>query len=143
MTRATPAAGKGKFIVIVSLALTCFQAKAQDVQARDFAPPHHDLAGRTYDAACAACHYRGAGKDPYDSRSPLETDTSDDLVNIILFGKTPEIGEAGMPAFGPGFTDADIARLAAWLRTTARPDAPWPDIAETVARLRISGRRED
>ena len=103
----------------------------------------HDLAARTFEAACSSCHYRGAGKTPFGTRSPLTEDGPDDVAQTILFGKTAEYGEAGMPAFGQALTDADVARLADWLRSTAEPNAPWSDVSASVARMRATGMRED
>jgi mono/diheme cytochrome c family protein len=45
-----------------------------------------------------------------------------------------------MPAFGTGFSDADVARLAAYLRRTRTDRPPWPNLQETVAALRAQGK---
>lgn len=106
-------------------------------------PLHTDLAARTYEAACASCHYRGAGKAPFNSRSPLGDARPDDLAQFILFGKAPEDDEPAMPGFGTGLTDADVTRLVVWLRSTAQPTAPWADVELSVQRVRASGQRAD
>ena len=112
-------------------------------QSGKITPLRDDLAARTFDAACSSCHYRGAGKTPFGSRGPAADRSPDELAQFILFGKAPEYDEAGMPAFGAGLTDTDIARLVTWLRSTAKPDAPWSDVPASVARMRSTGARED
>lgn len=106
-------------------------------------PRRHDLGQRTFDAACSSCHYRGVGKTPFGSRGPLADGSPDELAQYILFGKAPEVGEDGMPAFGPVLTDADVTRMVVWLRSTAKPDAPWADVPASVAAMRATGLRED
>lgn len=96
-----------------------------------------------FDAACASCHYRGAGKAPFGSRGPMADDSPDELAQYILFGKAPEDDEGGMPAFGPVLTDADVVRMVTWLRATSKPEAPWTDVPASVARMRATGERED
>lgn len=106
-------------------------------------PLHRDLAARTFDAACASCHYRGADKLPFGTRGPPAESGPDELAQYILFGKSPEDDEGGMPAFGPVLTDADVVRLVTWLRSTSKPDAPWPDVPASVAQMRAFGTREE
>jgi mono/diheme cytochrome c family protein len=132
-TRATPP-------FLFCAALLCCLAKAA---AADITPLRHDLPQRTFEAACSACHYRGAGKTPFGTRGPPSESSPDELTQYILFGKAPEDDEGGMPAFGPVLTDADVARLVTWLRSTAKPDAPWADVTASVTRMRATGGRED
>jgi mono/diheme cytochrome c family protein len=106
-------------------------------------PLGHDLGQRAFEAACSSCHYRGAGKTPFGSRGPLADGSPDELAQYILFGKAPEVGEGGMPAFGPVLTDADVTRMVVWLRSTAKPDAPWEDVPARVAAMRATGQRDD
>lgn len=122
---------------LVSLALP---ALAQDA---GITPLHPDLPARTFAAACGACHYRGEGKTPFGTRGPAADASPDDLVQFILFGKAPEFGEGQMPGFAAALTDADVVRLANWLRAIAKPDAPWADVPASVAKMRVSGQRED
>jgi len=96
------------------------------VRAQDLVPLHHDLAARTFDAACASCHDRGADKTPYGTRGPLADGNPDELAQYILFGAALEDDEGGMPVFAQVLTDADMTRLVIWLRSTSKPDAPWP-----------------
>ena len=129
-----------RLAVLALLALPALPLCAQETS---LTPLHHDLAARSFDAACAACHYRGEGKTPFGTRGPLADGSPDELVQFILFGKGPEEGEGGMPAFAAGLTDADVTRLVIWLRATSKPDAPWPDVPASVAQMRTSGVRED
>ena len=125
------------------LGILAAMAAPAAAQMSDITPPRHDLAARTFDAACSACHYRGSSKPPFGSRGPLADDSPDEFAQYILFGKAPESYEAGMPGFGPVLTDADVTRLVVWLRATSKPDAPWPDVPASVARIRATGTRED
>jgi mono/diheme cytochrome c family protein len=45
-----------------------------------------------------------------------------------------------MPAFGYGFTDADVARIAAYLRATRTGKPAWADLETKVAAIRAQGR---
>lgn len=106
-------------------------------------PLRYDLAQRTFEAACSSCHYRGEDRTPFGTRGPLADSSPDEMVQFILFGKAPEFGEGQMPGFAMAMTDADVIRLVTWLRTTSRPDTPWTDLPDSVARLRATGQRED
>lgn len=106
-----------------------------------------DLGATIWGAACASCHYRGAGKPPFGTRGAPADSSPDELLTLVLFGKAPEEGEGFMPGFAH-LTDADIARLAAWLRAQSKPDhskpdAPWDEVPACLADLRTSGQRED
>lgn len=107
---------------LVALMLGLSPAMAQDTA--PITPLHPDLAVRTFEAACSACHYRGAGKTPFGARGPLADESPDELAQYILFGKAPEYGEGQMPGFASALTDADVIRLVIWLRETSKPDAP-------------------
>jgi mono/diheme cytochrome c family protein len=106
-----------------------------------------DPDARFYVAACASCHYNGAGainpaRPDLVLNSAVHLSGPDNLIRVILFGiDTPE-GAPGlvMPAFGEGFSDADVARLAAYLRRTRTDQPPWPNLQETVAALRAQGK---
>src|SRR5262249_60031646 len=102
-------------------------------------------AARLYTAACASCHYNGADK-PNALRpelaltSAVNLDDPTNLIQVVLFGISARDGAPGvvMPAFGSGFTDADVARLAAYLRATRTDKAPWPDLERKVAQMRAT-----
>jgi mono/diheme cytochrome c family protein len=100
-----------------------------------------------YVAACASCHYNGAGainpaRPDLALNSAVHLSSPDNLIRVILFGiDTPE-GAPGlvMPAFGKGFSDADVARLATYLRRTRTDHPPWASVQQTVAALRAQGK---
>jgi mono/diheme cytochrome c family protein len=127
-------------VLLGVLALTAGPIAAQQAE---ITPLRHDLGQRTFDAACSSCHYRGEGKAPFGTRGPPADSSPDELTQYILFGKAPEDDEGGMPAFAPVLTDADVARLVVWLRSTSKPDAPWPDVTASVTKMRTLGRREE
>ncbi len=106
-----------------------------------------DPDARFYVAACASCHYNGVGvinpaRPDLALNSTAHLSSPENLIRVILFGiDTPE-GAMGlvMPAFGMGFSDADVARLAAYLRRTRTDQPPWPNLLKTVAALRAQGK---
>lgn len=86
---------------------------------------------RFYVAACASCHYNGAGainpaRPDLALNSAAHLSSPDNLIRMILFGINAPEGAPGlvMPAFGKGFSDADVARLAAYLRRTRTDENP-------------------
>lgn len=124
------------------LALVALAGQASLARA-DITPLPDDIGATNFLAACASCHYRGAGRPPFGTRGPDADGSPDELAQYILFGAAREDDEGGMPAFGPVLTDADVTRLILWLRSTAKPEDPWPDVAARVAAMRATGRRED
>jgi len=127
-------------------ATAAITAKALQIDASN-AGRQTDPDARLYVAACASCHYNGStGIDP--SRPELALNSavhlSDpaNLIRVILFGvDTPE-GAAGMvmPAFGSGFDDVEVARIANYLRRTRTDQPPWPDLEKSVAAIRAQGK---
>jgi mono/diheme cytochrome c family protein len=103
--------------------------------------------GRLYVAACASCHYNGsAGINP--NRPDLALNSAAhladpaNLIRVILFGIDAAEGAPGlvMPAFGTGFSDAEVARIAAYLRRTRTNEPPWPHLEKTVGEIRAQGK---
>ena len=102
-----------------------------------------DPDARLYTAACASCHYNAAGA-PLAARPDLALNSAvrlsdpSNLIQVIVRGMGAEEGIPGavMPAFGRALTDADIARIAAYLRRTRTSLPPWPDLATKVAAIR-------
>jgi mono/diheme cytochrome c family protein len=98
---------------------------------------------RLYTAACASCHYN-AGTTPLAARPDLALNSAvhlsdpSNLIQVILRGISAEEGMPGvvMPAFGGALSDADVARIAAYLRRTRTSRPPWPDLATKVAAIR-------
>ncbi|MDB5580435.1 MAG: hypothetical protein JWR80_5611 [Bradyrhizobium sp.] len=110
----------------------------------------YDAAARLYAGACASCHYNG-GSDPNPLRpdlalnSALSLDDPANLIRVILYGISAKQGIPGvvMPGFATGFSDADVARVAAWLRTTRTAKPAWPDLEKRVAAIRAAGKGQE
>jgi mono/diheme cytochrome c family protein len=102
-----------------------------------------DPDARLYTAACASCHYNIAGA-PLAARPDLALNSAvhlsdpNNLIQVILRGISSEEGMPGvvMPAFGGALSDAEVARIAAYLRQTRTSLPPWPDLAVTIADIR-------
>jgi mono/diheme cytochrome c family protein len=95
-----------------------------------------------YTAACASCHYNGAaGPNPLRPdlglNSAVHLDDPANLIRVMLNGVDAEQGAPGvvMPAFS-GLSDAELAAIAAYLRSTRTTRAPWQDLERTVAAVR-------
>jgi mono/diheme cytochrome c family protein len=104
-----------------------------------------DADARLYTAACASCHYN-SGSMPNAFRpelalnSALSLSEPTNLIQAILHGINSQEGIPGvvMPSFATAFSDADIARVAAYLRRTRTNLPPWPDLESKIAALRSS-----
>lgn len=104
--------------------------------------PQNDPSARLYTAACASCHYNGAGQ-PNPLRpdlalnSAVNLDDPANLIRVVLYGVSAKDGAPGvvMPAFNR-FSDADIAKLAAYLRATRTDKPAWPNLEKKVAAIR-------
>jgi mono/diheme cytochrome c family protein len=102
-----------------------------------------DPDARLYTAACASCHYNVAGT-PLAARPDLALNSAvhlpdpSNLIQVILRGISAEEGIPGvvMPAFGGALSDADVARIAAYLRRTRTSLQPWPDLITKIAAIR-------
>jgi mono/diheme cytochrome c family protein len=102
-----------------------------------------DPDARLYAAACASCHYN-AGSAPLAARPDLALNSAvhlpdpSNLIQVIVRGIGAEEGMPGvvMPAFGGALSDADVVRIAAYLRRTRTSLPPWPDLATKVAVIR-------
>ena len=98
---------------------------------------------RLYTAACASCHYN-AGSAPLAARPDLALNSAvhladpSNLIQVIVRGISAEEGMPGvvMPAFGGALSDADIARIASYLRRTRTNLPPWPDLWTKIAEIR-------
>jgi mono/diheme cytochrome c family protein len=97
---------------------------------------------RLYTAACASCHYI-SGK-PLAMRPDLALNSAvhlpdpTKLIQVVLRGVSASEGIPGvvMPSFAHGFSDADIARIAAYLRRTRTNLSPWPELEAKIAAIR-------
>ena len=102
-----------------------------------------DPDARLYSAACASCHYNATNV-PLVARPDLALNSAvhlpdpSNLIQVILRGISSDEGIPGvvMPAFGGALSDADIARIAAYLRRSRTSLPPWPDLAAKIAKIR-------
>jgi mono/diheme cytochrome c family protein len=108
-----------------------------------------DPDARFYVAACASCHYNGsvginASRPDLALNSAVHLADPANLIRVILFGIDAPEGASGlvMPAFGSGFSDAEVARIAAYLRRTRTNEPPWPHLEKTVGEIRAQGKGE-
>jgi len=113
------------------------------VRAGEHFDPGDDSDERLYTAACASCHYN-AVSGPLAARPDLALNSAvhlsdpSNLIQVILRGIGAEEGMPGvvMPAFGGALSDADIARIATYLRRTRTNLPPWPDLWTKIAEIR-------
>ncbi|WP_331375189.1 c-type cytochrome [Sinorhizobium chiapasense] len=102
-----------------------------------------DPDARLYTSACASCHYN-ANNAPLAARPDLALNSAvhlsdpGNLIQVILRGIGSNEGMPGavMPAFGSALSDADVARIAAYLRRTRTDLPPWTDLAAKIAEIR-------
>jgi len=99
-------------------------------------------AERLYATACGSCHYNGPdGPNPLRPELALNNainlDDPSNLIHVMLHGINAKDGAPGVVM--PGFKDwsnADLARVATYLRSTRSGKAPWPDLEKKIADLR-------
>jgi mono/diheme cytochrome c family protein len=136
-------------------------ARAQDIEAAtQQALATSDLGGgqgndsdaELYASACMSCHYNRAPT-PLAARPELALNSSLSLseptnfVQVVLNGvsntetNNNTEGAAGlvMPAYGSSLSDDEIARLAAYLRSTRTKLPPWNNLEKKVADIRRAG----
>lgn len=102
-----------------------------------------DPGAQLYLAACASCHYNGAAQ-PLPMRPELalsSTVTGPEPVNFIRIvldgiGNRDGLPGAYMPGFAHGFSDEDIAAVAAYVRRTRTDQPDWKNVHPTVTALR-------
>jgi mono/diheme cytochrome c family protein len=102
-----------------------------------------DPDARLYTAACASCHYNATNA-PLAARPDLALNSAvhlsdpSNLIQVILRGISAKEGmrDVVMPAFGGALSDADVARIAAYLRRTRTSLPPWPDLVAKTAEIR-------
>jgi mono/diheme cytochrome c family protein len=108
---------------------------------------HFDPDQRLFVTACASCHYN-SGDQPNASRpdlglnSAVQLSDPSNLIRVILYGIGSKEGAPGivMPAFGTGFSDDDVVRLAAYLRRTRTHLPAWTDLPKKVREIRAAGK---
>ncbi len=116
---------------------------------KDTSGLHYDPGSRFYTAACASCHYNGtdgpnALRPDLLLNSAVGLDEPTNLIRVILYGIDAKDGIPGvvMPSF-KGWSDADVARVASYLRTTRTAKAPWKDLEKKVRAIRAEGKGQN
>jgi mono/diheme cytochrome c family protein len=102
-----------------------------------------DADARLYTEACASCHYN-SGHAPLAVRPDLALNSAlslpepTNLIQVVLRGVGAHEGIPGvvMPSFARALSDADIARIAAYLRRTRTSLPPWTDLETKIAAIR-------
>jgi mono/diheme cytochrome c family protein len=100
----------------------------------------YDPDANLYASACLSCHYN-TGKIPLPARPELALNSALSLpeptnfIQAVLRGVGNADGARGlvMPAYASSFSDAELARLAAYLRRTRTTQPPWADLENKVA----------
>ncbi|HET6308655.1 MAG TPA: cytochrome c, partial [Rhodopila sp.] len=93
--------------------------------------------------ACGTCHapdapMTRAGAPSLALSTLVNAPTPQGVIQMILHGIPWRDGKSApyMPAFAAALTDAQVAQLAAYLRTTYTDKPAWPDLPTTVAKAR-------
>jgi cytochrome c553 len=100
----------------------------------------YDPDANLYASACLSCHYN-TGTVPLPARPELALNSALSLpeptnfIQTVLRGIGSTEGAPGlvMPAYASSLTDAELARLAAYLRRTRTTRPPWTDLENKVA----------
>ena len=103
----------------------------------------YDPDARLYASACMSCHYN-SGNGPLPARPELALNSAltltepTNFIQTVLKGVGNTEGAPGlvMPAYGSSLSDAEIARLANYLRRTRTKLPPWTDVENKVAAIR-------
>jgi mono/diheme cytochrome c family protein len=103
----------------------------------------YDPDAKLYAGACMGCHYN-AGPTPLAVRPELALNSAltlpepTNFIHVVLNGIGISKGANGlvMPSYAAALSDADIARLAAYLRRTRTDKPPWTDIEKKIAAAR-------
>lgn len=100
-------------------------------------------AAALFAGACAGCHAGGApmmtqGRPGLSTVTALQLDRPDNAIRAILQGIHPPTGPAGptMPPFAASLTDAQVADLAAYLRTRFSDRPAWTSLEAASATVR-------
>jgi mono/diheme cytochrome c family protein len=120
-------------------AIVSAAAKKSTAAAADEDDPDAHL----YTSACLSCHYN-AGTSPLATRPDLALNSAlalpepTNFIAPVLRGIASDSGAPGlvMPAYASSLTDAEVARLAAYLRRTRTTHPPWNDLEHRVAAAR-------
>ena len=114
--------------------------------------PGNDPDADLYASACMSCHYNRepaplATRPELALNSPLYLSEPTNFIQVVLDGvsntETDNNTEGArgllMPEFASSLSDAEIARLAAYLRRTRTKLPPWNDLEKKVAAIRRAG----
>jgi mono/diheme cytochrome c family protein len=103
----------------------------------------HPAGAALFAGACGGCHESGApmngqGRPSLSVVSAIAEDDSRNALLAILEGIQPPVGARGsyMPLFADSLTDAEVADLAAYLRSRYSNRAAWPQLTSAVAAAR-------
>jgi mono/diheme cytochrome c family protein len=96
-----------------------------------------------YASACLSCHYN-TGTVPLAARPELALNSAlwlpepTNFIQTVLRGISSTNGAPGlvMPAYASSLSDAELARLAAYLRRTRTKRPPWTDVERKVSAAR-------
>jgi len=101
---------------------------------------NYDPDANLYASACLSCHYN-TGTVPLPARpelglnSALSLPEPTNFIQAVLRGVGSTDGARGlvMPACASSFSDAELVRLAAYLRRTRTTQPPWTDLENKVS----------
>jgi mono/diheme cytochrome c family protein len=127
-------------------------ARASNVEAtvteamKTSAPRHeeeYDADANLYASACLSCHYN-AETGPHEKRPELALNSAlalpepTNFIQPVLRGVGSKDGASGlvMPAYASSLSDAEVARIGAYLRRTRTTRPPWPDLEKSVSAAR-------
>jgi mono/diheme cytochrome c family protein len=141
LARAPEADVRAMAVYLADLMNTPPRSQPVDHAAR--AAAQHPAGAQLYAGACATCHEAGApmmreGRPPLPLGTPLHEDDPRDTIAIVLRGLKPPVGAAGpaMPGFEANFTDAQVAEIAAYLRSRFSERPAWSRLPAAVAAAR-------
>ena len=103
----------------------------------------YDADANLYASACLSCHYN-AETGPLEKRPELALNSAlalpepTNFIQPVLRGVGSKDGAPGlvMPAYASSLSDAEVARLAAYLRRTRTTRPPWTDLENNVSAAR-------
>jgi mono/diheme cytochrome c family protein len=103
----------------------------------------YDADANLYASACLSCHYN-AETGPLKKRPELALNSAlalpepTNFIQPVLRGVGSKDGAPGlvMPAYASSLSDAEVARIAAYLRRTRTTRPPWPNLEKNVSAAR-------
>ena len=103
----------------------------------------HDADASLYANACLSCHYN-AETGPTEKRPELALNSAlalaepTNFIQPVLRGVGSKDGAPGlvMPAYASSLSDAEVGRIAAYLRRTRARRPPWPDLERKISAAR-------